>query len=59
MTADRTGAVVNLDEASRARAAGDLLAELPWDHEQDAAPDPARLSAAQFLGRLVDAAESK
>ncbi len=54
MKTDRNPAVANLDDASRARPAGDVLADVPWGVDEEASPDPRQLSAAQFLSRLAD-----
>ena len=53
MASERRPSVANLDEASRARPTGEVLADLPWDAEHDATPDPQKLSALEFFKKLA------
>ena len=54
MGPERKSTLVNLDEAHRGRAASEVLASIDWDRDDVPGPDPEQLSAAEFLGRLVD-----
>jgi hypothetical protein len=44
--------VRNLDDDARARCAADFFDAIPWDAD-DVLPDPATMSAAEFLDRLM------